>query len=228
MTNSSCKEMENVLDPIESLHYYTEKYKMIGEKQKETIEFISKLKPVEFLLPKEFRKYNETGFKLNLFKIDKELTQKIIKKTKENNIKLSGFLDTAAYYALHDLYTENGLDFPKLALIENSANLRMRYNPPMDFSDLRMQVSITGVTMSQEELSGFTDIWKDSVNTHKQLVQMTDLETGTIFCGSHDFEYIEKKIKIFNESSDLKNASQNFNKTLGCDLAVSNIGLIFW
>lgn len=106
--------MKTVLEPIESLHFHTDKYEMVGDKQKETIEYLSKLEPNEFLLPNTFRKHNESGFKLNLFKIDKELTQKILKKSKQNNIKLSGFLNTAAYYALHDLFTENSLDFPRI------------------------------------------------------------------------------------------------------------------
>ena len=44
-------------------------------------------------------------------------------------IKLSGFLNTAVYYALHKLYSENGLELPKVMTYGYPANMRMRYEP---------------------------------------------------------------------------------------------------
>ena len=70
--------MRTVLEPVESLNYLTEKYGMFGKKQRETVDYISRMKEVHFLLPHEFRKYNESGFKLNFLKLDKDLTNKII------------------------------------------------------------------------------------------------------------------------------------------------------
>ena len=81
--------------------------------------------------------------------------------------------------------------------------------------------------MNSDELSGFTDIWKDAKIIHDQLNEMTDLESGTLFANSHNYNYIQETLGIFNESADLIDACQNLNKHLHADFGISNIGLIF-
>ena len=44
-----------------------------------------------------------------------------------------------------------------------------------------MHICFTEVIMDQETLSGFKDIWLDSVNIDKQIQEMTDLKIGYIF-----------------------------------------------
>jgi hypothetical protein len=220
--------MKTVIEPVESLHHYVDKYGMFGESQKIKVEDLNKIEEPVFSLPTEFRKYNETGFKLSLFKLDKELTNKILKKTKENKIRLSGYLNTAVYYALKDLYDENNITFPSIITCGNPANMRIRFNPGIEFNALRMHVCITTIVLNQEEMSGFKNIWKDSDYIHNQLQSITNVENGSIFAMSHDIDSLKFLNELYDQSNDLKTAMLNLSKHNHSDLGLSNIGSYVW
>ena len=214
--------MVEILEPADSLNNMIKKLGMFGDKQKETINELKKMKPVEFLLPNEFRIHNESGFKLNLLKLDKSLTSQILIKSKQNKIKLSGYFNAIVFYALRDLYLENGLEFPKVVTCGNTANMRMRYNPNMSFSDMRFQVCITDLTLNQDNLSG--DFWKDATYMHDKIQEITDIDIGILFLGSHDEEYLKNTNETFNKCSSLSEACEKLSKKNLSDLGLSNIG----
>lgn len=226
VTNKECKEMTEILQPVESLNYMINKHSMIGEAQRETLNELYKLKPVDFLLPSEFRIHNERGFKLNLVKLDKELTSQILAKARQNKIRLSGYFNAVVFYALRDLYVEYDLEFPKEFSCGNTVNMRMRYDPNMSFSDMRMQVCIADLSLREENLSGFNDIWKDAAYMHNKIQEISDIELGILFYGSQSDDYLRDFIGAFNSSSDLNDACIRLNKLNHSDLGLSNTGYL--
>jgi len=227
LTNTECDEMKTVLEPSPSLHYLTEKYNMVGSFAKALIkisDFLNKFLNPVFLLSDEFKKYNESGFKLNLNKLNADLTTKILQKAKQNKVKLTGFLSTAIFYALKDLYLENGLKLPKELICALPANLRMRYKPEMSFSDLRAQVCISATIMKKSRFK-FNNIWQDSKYVHHEIEKMTDLKIGTMFLFTHSSKHLKHSIKLFETSKNVQNACEVMNKESVCDLGLSNIGI---
>jgi hypothetical protein len=161
---------------------------------------------------------------LNLNKLNADLTTKILQKAKQNKVKLTGFLSTAIFYALKDLYLENGLKLPKELMCALPANLRMRYKPEKSFSDLRPQSVNSAIIIKPSHLK-FNDIWSDSKFVQKEIDRMLDLKTGTMFLLSHSSKQMKHSIKIFEKSKDSDSACEIMNKESICDLVLSNIGI---
>jgi hypothetical protein len=216
--------MKTVLEPVESLHHYVDKYGMFGEQQKAEVSKLAKNEPVNFLLPNEFRKYNEKGFKLDLFKIDKELTQKLIENAKSNNVKLTACLTTAIFYAINKLYLENNLEFPQLFTCLNCANLRFRYKVNLEFFNLRFHVCPTEMVLDQNELSKFTNLWQDAIQVHSKIIESVDTNSGSIYSITHNIEYLKELNKAFDNKASVTEASEHLNNSLHGDLLISNIG----
>ena len=188
LTNTECNEMRTVLEPVESLNYLTEKYGMFGKKQRETVDFLSKKEPVEFHLPTEFKIYNETGLKISLLKLNKDLTNEIVRKAKHYKIKLTSFLISAFCFALKDLYIENDLKCPNILTCLSPANMRIRYQPNMSFSDMRMQVCVPELVLNENKIneSQPVDIWKYAEYVQVKIHESTDLNLGAIFGLSYE------------------------------------------
>jgi hypothetical protein len=96
----------------------------------EYIKLLNKEPLVDFKLSSKFKWFNETGFKLNLFEIDSDLTERLINANKLNSSKLTAFLTTIAFYALNDLYTENNIRIPKGISLARSAQAKICFPIP--------------------------------------------------------------------------------------------------
>ena len=105
--------MREKLELIPNLDEIVEEHKLMNGNKMQHIKLLNKEPKVDFKLSPKFRWFNETGFKLNLFVIDPDLTERIIKANKLNDSKLTAYLTTIAFYALNDLYIENNIRIPK-------------------------------------------------------------------------------------------------------------------
>jgi hypothetical protein len=162
LTGQECDEMRNKLEPCEDLHAMCEKTKLFREEHQATIQKLNNREMTKFNLDKKFRSYNESGFYLDLFVMDKALTSSILTKCKPNKVRLTGFFQTALFYALKELYSENGLEFPKSLLIELAASLRVRYQPVMDFAHSRLQTVVVIFPVDENKFGEFADFWQDA------------------------------------------------------------------
>ena len=131
-----------------------------------------------FKLASEFKILNENGFKINLFKIDKSLTEKLTILAKEKNIKLTSFINTAIFYALRNLYVENNIKFPTDLTCGLPANLRLRYKPNLDFSHIRYQVCLTRFNLTFPYFGEFKSIWDDSKYIDYLIEKSTSIDEG--------------------------------------------------
>lgn len=222
--NKECNEILQILEPAESLNYMADKQQMVGWKQKLIIKLALKFLTTSCILPNEFRPENESGFKLNFSKVDKHSTSEILKKAKENNIKITGYLIAVVYYALKKLYDENNVKFPKVYPCALPVNLRMRYEPNMSFSDMRNHAGLAEVDIQENKLSGFTNIWKDSKYIHRRVQEAASLDYGALFTLTHHKSFMRKFLKKLDKSSNVENSCELINNQGHCDLKISNIG----
>ena len=111
--------MKEKLELIPNFEEIVNAHKLIDESKMEYIKQINNRPRVYFKLSPKFKCRNETGFKLNFFTIDTNLTERIVNENKLNNTKLTAYLTTIAFYALNDLYMENNIRLPKGFILFN-------------------------------------------------------------------------------------------------------------
>ena len=215
LTNSECKEMKEELDISLGLADRVEKEQMVGDKQKETVKYWNEKPPSPFklLLPEYFHT-NEIGLNINLLRINKDICEKLIEKSKVNGISFNSFFNTSLFYALRQLYVENGLEFPKEAASNFAANLRFRYKEKLDFSKMGIHICGISITTEQKGFGEFKDIWEDSKYIDKLVKEKTSVETGSIFAFSHS-EAVLNRTTIENDLT---------HENVSTDLALSNLG----
>jgi hypothetical protein len=223
LTGKECDEMKNKMEPCEDLYVLSKKFNLFKEEHKQTIERLNNRELTKFNLDKKFRSYNESGFWLDLFKIDKDLTSRILASCKKNKVRLTGFFQTALFYALKELYDENGLDFPKKLLIELAASLRVRYQPVLDFANCRLQTVVVIFPVDENSFGEFKDFWKDAVYIHGLVQENTSADTGTLFSVSHSGQ-LDAFNQVFAEAESLNDVCNILTNEVLCDVAVSNLG----
>ncbi|CAF1130716.1 unnamed protein product [Brachionus calyciflorus] len=178
----------------------------------------------KLILPDKFRS-NKPGYLLDLFKLDKELVDKIISKSKMNNIRLSGYFHTVTLYALRRLFIENDEPFPSSVPISFPVNLRFRLEPPVDLSACRFFTAPCECSTEREKFGKYENFWEDAKYVHDKIQEHSNPETGNIFNLTH-----EKSLEVFNQICRLTGTSKktlkliNFLHPTNCDLCVSNLG----
>ena len=141
LTGFECDELKIVLKPAPNLHQVVSDKGLFNKTQQETVELLNKREDgVEFVLHEKFKSYCENGLKINLIKLDKNLTTNLLNKCKTNNVRITGCINTAIFYALNKLYLMNNLEVPTEFSCELPANMRLRYQPNNQFHDLRFLV----------------------------------------------------------------------------------------
>ena len=224
LIDKECEEMKVRLELVDNLNVLTSEYKLFSDKQKWAINELRTIQNNNFILDDEF-KCNELGLKINMLKLNKKLSEKLLAKAKEKNTKLTGMLNAAIVYALRDLYEENGLVFPSDLICGLPANLRIRYQPNLDFSHIRFQVCLAHFNLSRPNFGDFNDIWADARHVNELVEKCTSMEDGSLFLGTHDFESIDLFNRMFKECvDDEERACKTMNKTNHCDLILSNLG----
>ena len=143
LTGVDCEETLIELEPFEhSIHDICEQNGLFGQEQKAKVHELSKITPIDFILHPKFKSNNEKGLKINFIKLDRDLTNKLSNSCKKHGVRMTGVLNTAAFYAIKQLYSENGLEPPKRYSCLMPANLRLRLQPNIEFYHMRHLVTI--------------------------------------------------------------------------------------
>ena len=180
LSESVCEEMITKMEPCEGLYEICKKTCLFKDEFQPLIRKMNNEVHPNFVLHDKFKEDNESGFELDFFKFDKELTSKILAKSKQNKLKLTGFFQTAAFYALHELYLENELTFPKSLMIETVASLRVRYKPVLDFAHCRFQTVSVEFPVDENRFGEFVDFWTDAKYISDLIQENTSTETVNI------------------------------------------------
>jgi hypothetical protein len=228
LVDKVCDEMKTELELVDNLNIMTEKSKLFTEKQRKGVELKRNEQNNDFVLDKKFKSNAEKGLKINMMKFDRDVTNKLMKMCKEKNTKLTGLMNAAVLYALNDLYLENGLKFPQNISCGIPVNLRIRYQPNLEFSQVRFQVCLSSINLDSSDFGRFKNIWTDSDYVNKQIEKSACMDDGSLFLTTHDFESIKEfnsAIRAFltsdARSSGVQTALAHGNTT---DLIFSNTG----
>lgn len=201
------------------------KYNLFTDKQKKVFNELKEHQNNSFKLADKFKCFNEIGLKINLIRMDKFLSDRLIKLSKQNQVKVTGFINTAIIYALRELYQENNLAFPDEISCGMPANLRLRYQPNLDFSNIRFQVCLAHLNLSYPFFGEYKSIWKDSAYVDDLIAKSTSIDDGKLFLTTHDKMAIEHFNRLFEECIDRnRNVCEKMSETNHCDLILSNIG----
>jgi hypothetical protein len=225
LDGKECDEMKIHLEAVADLHTLCEERNLFKNSHLKTIEKLNEIKRPKLVLPDKFMT-KKRGFLLDLFKLEKELTEKIIRVSKLNGIRLASYYHTVAVYALRKLYLENDVPFPDQVLLDMPANLRFRLDPKVDINACRFLTAVTSFATEKGKFGAYNDIWADARYLHELIMKNTSTETGSIFSVSHnkDLDYFNQLFR-FTKSSETASKLNNFLFGDGdCDLAVSNLG----
>lgn len=224
LTNQKCLEMIERLDQIDGLYEYCEKNNLVKENNFKEIKSRTNHSHVKFLLPEELRDPNESGFKLNFLKYDEEISTKMIKICKENKVRLTSFFYTIGLYALKELYEQKNIKFPDDILIDIAASLRVRYNPILNFSDVRTHVAIIDFALNSKKFGKYNNFWEDAKILNKLIQEKTDINQGILFSTTHDIEGLKEFNRIFNRKKSVHEILTEASIETQCDFAYSNLG----
>jgi hypothetical protein len=157
--------------------------------------------------------------------MEKTLSDRLVKLCKQNRVKVTGFINTVIIYALRKLYQENNLIFPDDISCGMPANLRLRYQPNLDFSHIRFQVCLVHLNLSYPYFGEYKSIWKDSVYVDEVIGKSTYIDNGKLFLATHETKAVEHFNRLFEDCIDRqKNVCEKMSETNHCDLILSNIG----
>ena len=222
MIGQECDEMKEKLQPYDNLHVLCKQRGLFSEqKHQAKIEEMDKRQMPKFRLDDKFKSSNESGFKLDFVKLGKETTGKILSKSKLHNIRLTGYFQTIALYALKSLYDGEKLIFPSKVIIEIAASLRVRYN--LDFAHGGFHTVMVIFEADETRFGKFVDFWSDAKYLHELIEENTSSETGTLFSLSHS-KKLDEFNRVFCESSSIEEVKSILNHENECDLGVSNLG----
>ncbi|CAF0764066.1 unnamed protein product [Brachionus calyciflorus] len=217
-----CEEMILKLEPLKDMFTLCKESGIFKEDHLETIENNNQKENVKFILPKEFGS-DQRGFNLTLFKINSDLTKKILDKCKLEGIRVTGYLQTICSYAFKDLYMENNLKFPKKISIEIAASLRVRYGPSSNFSSCGYHTSVVVFSTDENKFGNYENFWQDAKYIHELVQTNTSIETGSLFSITHNNQIHKEFNEIFAKNSNYE-ACKLLNSKLECDFALSNLG----
>jgi hypothetical protein len=216
MQNKKCQEMIQSLDLVDDVEKIIEKYNLAGDKYREDFEKNRKNKPqINFQLPNSF-KNNDYGYKINLLPLEVELTRKLVAYAKKNEIKVNSILTTAFYYALKELYAENGIRIQKDVTMYVMVNLRFRVEPNIDFSHVRDYATGFGLELEYPSFGKYENMLDDCKYVEKEVKQ--NIKDCTMF----DW-ILNGQDEIFDDT-DLKTVYAEHDAARVCDFLMSNTG----
>ncbi|CAF0846843.1 unnamed protein product [Brachionus calyciflorus] len=199
-----CEEMKVILDPIESLDFYSKS--LINWKRVEDL--IMNKKDGKFLLPIKFGS-KDPGFLLDFFKIDSFTTKKIQEICKKNSCRLTAYFYALFTNALKDLYSKNEVKFNRKVIVDLSANMRFRYEKCLDLSDIRCHSSWAKFNT----VFNFKNFWHDVKSLDAKIKQKLSVDYGLLFSVTHNY----KMLNQFNQDDFILKGVQN-------DFVLSNLG----
>ncbi len=226
MTGRECLEMTQTLQSQPNMHEMSRKVGLFTERQQLGVDKLklenSNTQP--FLLDEKLGdSLQPSGTRSDLFRIESRPANDLVRLAKARSLKLTGVINAAILEALRDLYHENGLTFPGHVLCSIPANLRIRYQPNMDFSHMGHHVCLTTMSL---DLSEERDFWQLAEYLNAKCERACSAATGALFAMSHDFEELD----TFNKSMNLKVNENGIVDPIGnlCDLTFSNLGKWVW
>lgn len=217
-----CEEMKVKLKPVADLHTLCEERNLFNQSHLKMIKKLNEIRKNQLSLPEKF-KTKKRGFLLDLFRLDKIMTEKIISISKSKGIRLTSYFQTITIYALRKLFLENDEPFPEQVPIEMPANLRFRLNPKVDLNACRFLTAI--LAFGTESFGKYDDFWADAKHVHELIIENTKTETGALFSITH-FKYLDFFNQIFRFTPSSETACK-FMSLLDidvCDLGYSNLG----
>lgn len=228
-TNTECEEMITKLVPIGNIYELSEQRGLFKRSEHDKkIKELEKLQKEKFLFDKKFGSKKSTnpekGYKLDLFKLEKSLSEKILASCKKNDVKLTSYLNAVTFYSLKKLYDENGLKMPKKIIIDCPISLRIRYKPNLEFCHCGPHTAFATFQPDKKMFGDYVNFWKDCRNLNEALKEMTSTETGAAFSVTHNFKIIEAISQALAEAKTIEDVCRLFYEENECDVAVSNLG----
>ena len=228
LNKTECEEMLNKLELCPNMHELMIERGFFNDDVKNEVEkLITNERLIHFNMPLLFKnneKNNRT--KMNLFKIDSIISEKIKLQSKERKIRLTGFFITIALNTFKELYDEYNIVFPRDFSCMLPANLRFRLgNPEVDLSDMRFYAVLVSINLFYPNIklgSNVDQIWENAAYVNKIIAEKTHFENGSLLQYSHNSKYIDEANKIFNEHQ--KSPAAELNRYNFCDFLVSNLG----
>ena len=225
LTGNQCDEMSISLKPVHNLHVICDQRGLFKQSYRDNIEKLRNKERVQFKLADLFRSSNETGYILDFFKLDSKLSSKIINKSKQNHLRLTGYFQTAALYAINDLYKEYNLQLQKRLSIQTSASLRVRYDPNLEFYHCGHHTALFNFATEQDKFGDYEDFWKDAKYVHDKIEENSRADTGALFAMSHDVDLFDRlNLKLFSLKDLDYDSRIALKDEILFDVPVSNVG----
>jgi hypothetical protein len=100
-------EMNVILEPSLSLNELAFNKGLFTQTQQDTVDALARQKdPVQFVLHEKFKSAQETGLKINLIRLDQDMTRQLIQKCKSNQTRITGCLNASIFYALRFVFDD--------------------------------------------------------------------------------------------------------------------------
>lgn len=200
LKGEECEEMRITLPLGQSIHEMCDKYNMATPEIYEFIKKFNKRQKKSLLIPAKFRpNTDETGFKINIFKLDQEITSKIVEMTRVHKLRVTGYLSACAVYALKKLFEENELEFPEEIMFEIAVSFRLRYKNKLSYQQMGDHVTLVDLE-TEKSLNEIKDIWEYAFYLHNLIQENCDVRNGTLYAFSHDYEELESLSNIFDQA----------------------------
>jgi hypothetical protein len=222
---TECLEMKEKLQVSDNMYTILEERHLFTDKHKAMIdEMHASDKRLDFKYSNKFKCNNERGLKINIFRIDKETTRRVIEMAKARNLKLTGVVAALIIYTINDLYEANKVIFPKDVCFGVSANLRFRAYPKIDYNLMRKYTAFVLVKAFYPDFGLFGDLWRDAKYLNELIKEASDFESGAAFYETHNFNDIIYMNKTFEIIKDKEKLISLFANEISYDLVISNCG----
>jgi hypothetical protein len=172
-----------------------------------------------FNLDQNFTKNDSSGFELNLVRISKEKACKILALCNEKHVNLTSFMSAQVLKSLNELYKENNLKFPINFSCLLPINLKIHFQPHLDFNHIGYHTHSTRIDLDFESQSQLENVIENSNYIAKQIQNKINFEHGFLSLLFDDYEYKASLNRVFDQMS-----IKELVEMKRSDLAITNIG----
>lgn len=224
ITNTECEEMIVSLPLTENMFEITKRKDLIGKDQLKKIEEINQIKTSKFKFDPLFKIENEKGCKIKFFNFSEIQSHKLISLSKKNGTKFTGFIMACFYYSIQKLYKENNLPDPIDVKFGVAANLRIRLDPILDFSNLGYFSCLVPINTVYPKFGKYENLFDDARYLDKIINELTSVESGSIFNESHNFRATSEINDLFEKTNCIDDFCSMLNSNSTWDVMISNVG----
>lgn len=158
------------------------------------IEEFLKIPVSRFVFDDKFKSENETGFALELMRLDRDTSKKITEITKKHGLRVTSFYQTVLFFALKKLYTENDLQLQLSLPMFFTLSMRLRFEKIFELYNCRYYTAFFPLSF-KHEFNSIEDFWPIARNIHDMSYDYLDPNKAAIFAVTHNFkahDYINK------------------------------------